>query len=38
MQDWLALDEEDPEFQLLTEEELAALTFFNLFSSALQCY
>jgi hypothetical protein len=36
IEDWLQLDEGDPGFQLLTEEEIAAVTFvFNLFSSAL---
>jgi hypothetical protein len=35
IQDWLELDEGDPVFQLLTEEEIAAVIFFNLFSSAL---
>jgi hypothetical protein len=35
IQDWLQLDEGDPEFQLLTEEEIAATIFFYLFSSAL---
>jgi hypothetical protein len=34
-QDWLELDEGDPGFQLLTEEEIAAVIFFYLFSSAL---
>jgi hypothetical protein len=34
IQDWLQLDEGDI-FQLLTEEEIAAVTFFYLFSSAL---
>jgi hypothetical protein len=34
-QDWLELDEGDPRFQLLTEEEIAAVIFFYLFSSAL---
>jgi hypothetical protein len=33
--DWLQLDEGDPEFQLLTEEEFAEVIFFYLFSSAL---
>jgi hypothetical protein len=27
IQDWLELDEGDPGFQLLTEEEIAAVTF-----------
>jgi hypothetical protein len=35
IQDWLELDEEDPEFQFLTEEETAAVIYFYLFSSAL---
>jgi hypothetical protein len=35
IQDWLKLDEEDPGFQLLTEEEIASVIFFCLFSSAL---
>jgi hypothetical protein len=35
IQDWLALDEGDPGFQLLTEEEIAAMVFFYSFSSAL---
>jgi hypothetical protein len=34
MQDWLKLDERDPRYQLLTEEEISAVIFF-LFSSAL---
>jgi hypothetical protein len=29
IQDWLELDEGDPEFQLLTEEETAAVIFFS---------
>jgi hypothetical protein len=33
--DWLQLDEGDPGFQLLTEEEIAAVIFFYLFSTAL---
>jgi hypothetical protein len=28
IQDWLQLDEGDPGFQLLTEEEIAAVIFF----------
>jgi hypothetical protein len=32
---WLELDEGDPGFQLLTEEESAAVIFFYLFSSTL---
>jgi hypothetical protein len=35
VQDWLNLDEGDPGFQLVTEEEIAAVIFFYLFSSAL---
>jgi hypothetical protein len=35
VQDWLDLDEGDPGFQLLTEEEIAAVIFLYLFSSAL---
>jgi hypothetical protein len=35
IQDWLELDEGDPGFQLLTEEEIAAVIFLYLFSSAL---
>jgi hypothetical protein len=37
IQDWLELDEEGPGFQLLTEEEIAAViyTYLYLFSSAL---
>jgi hypothetical protein len=35
IQDWLELDEGDPGFQLLTEEEIAAVIFVCLFS--LQC-
>jgi hypothetical protein len=35
IQDWLQLDEGDPGFQLLTEEQIAAVIFFNLLSSAL---
>jgi hypothetical protein len=31
IQDWLELDEGDPEFQLLTEEEIAAVIFFIYF-------
>jgi hypothetical protein len=31
IQDWLELDEGNPEFQLLTEEEIAAVVFFVLF-------
>jgi hypothetical protein len=34
IQDWLELDEGDPGFQLLTEEEIAAVFYFYLFSSA----
>jgi hypothetical protein len=37
IQDWLELDEGDPGFQLLTEEEIVAVIFFIcLFSSALR--
>jgi hypothetical protein len=36
IQAWLKLDEGDPGFQLLTEEEITAVTFFYLFSSALR--
>jgi hypothetical protein len=32
-QDWLELDEEHPEFQLLTEEEIAAMIFLFIFIS-----
>jgi hypothetical protein len=35
IQDWLELDEGDPGFQLLTEEEIPAVIFFYLFSSVL---
>jgi hypothetical protein len=35
IQDWLQLDEGDLGFQLLTEEEIATVIFFYLFSSAL---
>jgi hypothetical protein len=35
IQDWLELDEGDPGFQLLPEEEIAAVIFFYLFSRAL---
>jgi hypothetical protein len=35
IQDWLELDEGDPGFQFLTEEEIAAVIIFYLFSSAL---
>jgi hypothetical protein len=35
IEDWLQLDEENPEFQLLTEEEIATVIYFYLFSSAL---
>jgi hypothetical protein len=34
IQDWLQLNEADPEFQLLREEEIAAIIFFYLFSTA----
>jgi hypothetical protein len=33
IQDWLELDEGDPTFQLLTEEEIAALIFLFIFIS-----
>jgi hypothetical protein len=33
IQDWLQLDEGDPGFQLVTEEEIAALIFFIYFFS-----
>jgi hypothetical protein len=32
-QDWLQLDEGDPGFQLLTEEEIAAVIFLFAFTS-----
>jgi hypothetical protein len=35
IQDWLGLDEGGRGFQLLTEEEIAAVIFFYLFPSAL---
>jgi hypothetical protein len=35
IQDWLELDEGDSGFQILTEEETAAVTCFYLFSSEL---
>jgi hypothetical protein len=35
IQDWLELDEGDLGSQLLTEQEIAALIFYYLFSSAL---
>jgi hypothetical protein len=35
IQDWLELEEGDPGFQVLTEEVIAAVIFFYLFSSAL---
>jgi hypothetical protein len=35
VQDLLELDQGDPGFQLLTEEEIAAVIFFYLFSSTL---
>jgi hypothetical protein len=35
IQDWLQLDEGDPGFQLLTEDEIAAVIFCYLLSSAL---
>jgi uncharacterized protein YehS (DUF1456 family) len=33
IQDWLQLDEGDPGFQLLTEEEIAAVIFLFIFIS-----
>jgi hypothetical protein len=35
IQDWLQLDEGDPGFQFLIEEEIAAVIYFYLLSSAL---
>jgi hypothetical protein len=35
IQDWLQLDEGDPGFQLLTEEEIVAVIFFYSYSSSL---
>jgi hypothetical protein len=35
IQDWLELEGGDPGLQLLTEEEIAAVMFFYLFSSTL---
>jgi hypothetical protein len=35
IQDWLQLDDGDPRFQLLTEEEIATVLVFYLFLSAL---
>jgi hypothetical protein len=35
IQAWLGLDERDPGFQLLTEEEIATVIYFYLFPSAL---
>jgi hypothetical protein len=35
IQDWLELDEGDPGFQLLTEEQIATVIFLYLFSSSL---
>jgi hypothetical protein len=35
IQDWLELDKGDPGFQLLTEEEIIAVIYFYLCSSAL---
>jgi hypothetical protein len=35
IEDWLELDEGHPEFQLLTEEEIAVAIYFYLFSSAI---
>jgi hypothetical protein len=38
IQDWLELDEGDPGFQLLTEEEIAAVIFFFNFCQQCLCY
>jgi hypothetical protein len=38
IQDWFELDEGDPGFQLLTEEEIAVVIYFYLFSSALPTF
>jgi hypothetical protein len=35
IQDWLQLDEGDPVLELLTDEQIAAVIFFYLFSIAL---
>jgi hypothetical protein len=35
IEDWLKLDERDRGFQFLTQEEIVAVIFFYLFSSAL---
>jgi hypothetical protein len=35
IQDWLELDKGDSGFRFLTEEQIAAVKFFNLFSSAV---
>jgi hypothetical protein len=35
IKDWLELDEGDPEFQLLREEEIAVVIIFYFFPSAL---
>jgi hypothetical protein len=35
IQSWLEMDEGDPGFQFLTEEEIAAVIFFYLFLAAL---
>jgi hypothetical protein len=35
IKDWIELDEGDPGFQLLTEEEISAVTLFYLFSLEL---
>jgi hypothetical protein len=37
-QDWLELDEGDPGFQLLTEEEIASDIFFIYFHQHYVCY
>jgi hypothetical protein len=38
IQDWLELDEGDPEFQLLTEEEIAAVIIFIYFRQVYLYY
>jgi hypothetical protein len=38
IQDWLQLDEGDPAFQLLTQEEIAAVIFFIYFQQHYICY
>jgi hypothetical protein len=37
IQDWLQLDEGDPGFQLLTEEEIAPLIFFVFIFASTAC-